>query len=481
MRKKSGNELLIEKYSKFRIFIYACYTDYLKNFFAQIEFNLILHIKMKRIIFSVATAILLGTFSASAQVGVGTYVPDASAELEVKSATKGILIPRVQLQSTTVASPIASPAQSLKVYNTATAGDVKPGFYYWEGGKWNRLVNAEDVAQNETLTTLLLNIDGKTLEYKDERGATGRVDLSAVIQNFQTVTNLVIDPATQVMTYTNEQSVPVSIDLAAVVANNETLTTFGLNADGKNLDYKDERGNTSQVDLSAIFANFESLTELAYDPATKKLNYKDEAGTVHELDAEAIVKTNETVTTMVDNMDGTYTYKNEAGADVVISASASSWNLAGNAGTAATAKLGTTDMAPLRIVTNDTERITVTETGYVGVGVSAPTSTFATAGSESKSITRKTSSYTALDSDHTIVFAHSSPATLTLANPTLCAGRVQYIINNGTVKLDFSEPVEMAAGVTTSELGTGSGSNGGVVYGNRMLIQSDGTQWVLIQ
>lgn len=436
---------------------------------------------MKRIIFSVATALLLGTFSAKAQVGVGTFSPDASAELEVKSATKGILIPRVQLQSTTVASPVASPAQSLKVYNTATAGDVKPGFYYWESGKWNRLVNDQDLAQSETLTRLALNIDGKNLEYKDEQGNTASIDLSTVIQNFQTVTSLSIDPVTSILTYTNEASVPVNIDLAALVSNNETLTSFGLNADGKNLDYKDEQGNTAQVDLSAVFSSFEKLTVLNYDAATNKLTYKDENETEHDIDISTLVKSNETLTAMVANPDGTYTYTNEAGTGFTFDGSATAWKTTGNAGTDSTVVLGTTDAMPLKIVTDGTERITVLETGNVGIGVAAPTSSFATSGSESKAIARKTSSYTAQDTDYTIVFAHTAPATLTLANPATCAGRVQYIINNGSVKLDFSEPIEMAAGVTTSELGAGSGTNGGVVYGNRMLIQSDGTQWVLIQ
>lgn len=436
---------------------------------------------MKKIILSVAAIMAFGVYSAKAQVGVGTFTPDASAELEVKSSTKGVLIPRVQLVSTTAATPITAPAQSLKVYNTATAGDVKPGFYYWEAGKWNRLMNDSDVAQNETLTIMSLNIDGKTLEYKDETGTTSTVDLADVIQNFQTVTTLSLDPATQILTYTNESGVPVNLDMAALVANNETLTTFGLNADGKNLDYKDEAGNTSQVDLSAIFSSFENLTVLAYDPALNKLTYKDEDGIINDIDISTLVKSNETVTTMVVNPDGTYTYKNEAGVDVIMDPSATAWKLAGNAGTDAAAKLGTTDLKPLRLVTNDVERVTVLETGNVGIGVTAPTSSFATAGSESKSITRKTSSYSATDTDHTIVFAHTVPATLTLADPSTCAGRVQYIINNGSVKLDFSSPVEMASGVYTTELGTGSGVNGGVVYGNRMLIQSDGTQWVLIQ
>src|SRR5690606_7138919 len=57
---------------------------------------------------------------------------------------KGLLIPRVALTNTSLASPITSPATSLLVYNTATTGDVTPGYYYWNGSKWMRLLSIND-------------------------------------------------------------------------------------------------------------------------------------------------------------------------------------------------------------------------------------------------------------------------------------------------------------------------------------------------
>lgn len=66
-----------------------------------------------------------------------------SAMLDVASNSKGVLIPRVSLTSTTDISTVVSPATSLLVYNTATVGippnNVSPGFYYWTGTKWNIL------------------------------------------------------------------------------------------------------------------------------------------------------------------------------------------------------------------------------------------------------------------------------------------------------------------------------------------------------
>jgi hypothetical protein len=73
-------------------------------------------------------------------------LPHASAMLDVKSATKGILIPRVALTATNIAAPIASPFTSLLVYNTAAEGSggtaVTPGFYFWNGSAWEKISSA---------------------------------------------------------------------------------------------------------------------------------------------------------------------------------------------------------------------------------------------------------------------------------------------------------------------------------------------------
>lgn len=64
-------------------------------------------------------------------------VANSSAGIDVDFTDKGVLLPRVALASTTDASTISSPATSLLVYNTATAGtsptNVVPGYYYNAG------------------------------------------------------------------------------------------------------------------------------------------------------------------------------------------------------------------------------------------------------------------------------------------------------------------------------------------------------------
>ena len=69
-------------------------------------------------------------FDCNAQVGVNTTNPQGS--LDVTSTNDGILIPRVALAATDVAT-IITPTESEIVYNTFTsaagANAVPPGFY----------------------------------------------------------------------------------------------------------------------------------------------------------------------------------------------------------------------------------------------------------------------------------------------------------------------------------------------------------------
>lgn len=87
---------------------------------------------------------LLSSFFSFSQVGVGTTIPNGA--LDVNSTTDGLLVPRVALTNTNTAT-VTTPTKSELVYNTATSGDVTPGYYYWEttptvaSNRWIRLAN----------------------------------------------------------------------------------------------------------------------------------------------------------------------------------------------------------------------------------------------------------------------------------------------------------------------------------------------------
>ncbi|MDR1557978.1 MAG: hypothetical protein LBS88_13260 [Tannerellaceae bacterium] len=82
----------------------------------------------------------------SAQVGIGTLQPDEATMLDVFSADKGILIPRISLPSTTYAlrSGISVQPASLLVYNTG--GNLPEGFYFWNGSEWKNIESSTAIA-----------------------------------------------------------------------------------------------------------------------------------------------------------------------------------------------------------------------------------------------------------------------------------------------------------------------------------------------
>jgi hypothetical protein len=86
-----------------------------------------------------ALVVIFSTGALNAQVGIGNTDPQGA--LDITSTTDGLLIPRVELTSTLVVLPVITGTESEIVYNTNTAGDVTPGYYYLSTniGPWVRL------------------------------------------------------------------------------------------------------------------------------------------------------------------------------------------------------------------------------------------------------------------------------------------------------------------------------------------------------
>lgn len=110
--------------------------------------------KLSLIRFLVVLSSLFTTFKGYTQIGIGTSTVNASAKLQVDASNQGFLPPRVSLSST-AASPnvISNPATGLLVYNNVSAGSgataVTPGFYYFDGSKWQRVINQQPDATIE--------------------------------------------------------------------------------------------------------------------------------------------------------------------------------------------------------------------------------------------------------------------------------------------------------------------------------------------
>ncbi|MFN5942382.1 MAG: hypothetical protein ACK44S_04270 [Bacteroidota bacterium] len=91
---------------------------------------------------------------ASAQVGVGTTSPNASSILDISSTTKGVLLPSVNLTSTTMdldANGTTIQPVGLLVYNSGST--LTKGFYYWNGSEWvsiSAAASAKNIYCNNT-------------------------------------------------------------------------------------------------------------------------------------------------------------------------------------------------------------------------------------------------------------------------------------------------------------------------------------------
>jgi len=107
---------------------------------------------MKKIVLSL---LVFASLVSKAQVGIGVATPDIapSAQLEVKSTTKGLLSPRM---TEAQKNAISNPATGLLVYQT----DGTSGFYYYNGSIWKQGLGPQGAAgtpgaAGQTNTSLL--------------------------------------------------------------------------------------------------------------------------------------------------------------------------------------------------------------------------------------------------------------------------------------------------------------------------------------
>src|SRR5690242_6447355 len=82
------------------------------------------------------------TFSQSIGINTDGSAPNATAILDIKSDTKGLLAPRM---TTAQRAAIVTPANGLLVYDLSTNG-----FWYYNGSTWSNLTSSS--VTNWTLT-----------------------------------------------------------------------------------------------------------------------------------------------------------------------------------------------------------------------------------------------------------------------------------------------------------------------------------------
>ncbi len=96
--------------------------------------------------------IVLTGASSMAQVKIGSNPTNLNPNsvLEIESTNKGMLLPRLALTGTSSATPLNAHVAGMVVFNTATTGDVFPGFYFNDGSKWVR--TADETTKEPTIT-----------------------------------------------------------------------------------------------------------------------------------------------------------------------------------------------------------------------------------------------------------------------------------------------------------------------------------------
>jgi hypothetical protein len=107
---------------------------------------------MKKIVFFLLMAATIQSINGQNNVGIGTATPNASAQLDVVSTNRGLLVPRM---TATARIGIASPATGLLVYQTNTVifPASSPGFYVYDGTAWKLLAKDEDIVPPGSSTT----------------------------------------------------------------------------------------------------------------------------------------------------------------------------------------------------------------------------------------------------------------------------------------------------------------------------------------
>ncbi|HEX2628958.1 MAG TPA: hypothetical protein VHM26_08105, partial [Chitinophagaceae bacterium] len=152
---------------------------------------------MKQLHIITACVALFIAFNTSAQnVAINTdgSLPNAASMLDIKSDNKGVLIPRIALTGTGDVTTISSPALSLLVFNMATAGSgsttVTPGYYYWDGSAWTKLVTDKSIQATSAAwskngnagttpgTDFIGTTDSKSLLFKVNNIPSGNMDIA---------------------------------------------------------------------------------------------------------------------------------------------------------------------------------------------------------------------------------------------------------------------------------------------------------------
>jgi hypothetical protein len=123
-------------------------------------------------------------FPSTGAAGIGTTTPNASSLLEIKSTSKGILIPRMTLTQRN-AIPVASSTTGLLIYQTNST----PGFYYYSGTAWTAVTpkakgwSLTGNANTDSSINFIGTTDAHPLVFRANNNKAGYLDYDAARSN----------------------------------------------------------------------------------------------------------------------------------------------------------------------------------------------------------------------------------------------------------------------------------------------------------
>lgn len=176
--------------------------------------------QFKQLFFTLALVFVVTAAFAQVKVGDNPTTINPNAVLEMESTNKGMLLPRVALTSTTAAAPLTGFVAGMSVYNTATAGDVTPGYYYCDGTQWVRLATG---GMSEWIDGTVTGLNAILAKQALDASIDGTADTVAITDNGRLIISDAIggfiDPG-QVQVFKRDQpNIPGTGALRGVVVN----------------------------------------------------------------------------------------------------------------------------------------------------------------------------------------------------------------------------------------------------------------------
>ena len=342
----------------------------------------------KTYLYSTLVLLLLVVSVVSAQTKIGNNPNNinVNAVLEIESTNKGILLPRLSLISTSSFSPLTAHINGMMVYNLASTNDVNPGIYFNDGTQWvkiNTTISFLSGTVNPASATgangdFYINTATNTIFGPKAAGAwpaTGTSIVGAAGTNGTNGTNG-IDGKTVL----NGTIPPAAVTGANgdFYINTATNTIFGPKAAGawpatgtslvgpagSNATVTASNGLTAIDGTVTLGGTLSTVTTIAQ--GTNNLVFSG-SGQLNKLSgavgSSSVLNIGRTSTELELGVAGAATQGFSA------STIGDGWFRNSSTGNLL---VGTASSAALRLVTNNTERLTITPAGDVGIGTASP-------------------------------------------------------------------------------------------------------------